>query len=158
MPYGRRISCPWPYLFYFITENHYKSINDRMSSILHDFHHFQFICVQRAHLQQNAQQRIPTAIDAHLFERNPFFFKDFERLLSVSLSDAPQLRFGADGKEYPHVVNMRYFRVQSVSTLNYDRLVRIDSRLSAEIADAVGCSTSTVHKYLNEKGVKENEC
>lgn len=71
-----------------------------------------------------------------VFERNPFFFKGFERLLSVSLSDALQLRFGADGEEYLHVVNIRYFGVQSVSTLNYNRLLRVDSRLSAEIADA----------------------
>ena len=71
-----------------------------------------------------------------VFERNPFFFKGFERILSVSLSDAPQLRFGADGEEYLHVVNIRYFGVQSVSTLNYNWLLRVDSRLSAEIADA----------------------
>ncbi len=71
-----------------------------------------------------------------VFERNPFFFKGFERLLSVSLSDAPKLRFGADGEKYLHVVNIRYFGVQSVSALNYNRLLRIDFRFPAEIADA----------------------
>ena len=35
-----------------------------MSSILHDFHHFQFVCAQHAHLQQNAEQRVSAAIDS----------------------------------------------------------------------------------------------
>ena len=89
-----------------------------------------------------------------VFERNPFFFKGFERILSVSLSDAPQLRFGADGEKYLHVENVRYFGVQSVSALNNNRLLRVNSRLSAEIAEAA--FENTVFKRLAAQNAADN--
>lgn len=89
-----------------------------------------------------------------VFERNPFFFKGFERLLSVSLSDAPQLRFGADGEKYLHVANIRYFGVQSVSAFNYSRLLRIDFRFPAEIADAA--FENAVFKRLAAQNAADN--
>lgn len=47
--------------------------------------------------------------------------------------------------------------VPSTAKINKMKAMSESGYSAAEIADAVGCSTSTVHKYLNEKGVKENE-
>lgn len=47
--------------------------------------------------------------------------------------------------------------VPSTAKVNKMKAMKESGYSAAEIADAVGCSTSTVHKYLNEKGVKENE-